>query len=97
MLKKRMSMGMEYAFLDVRDFIEQPKIMALEGLNIPLTNLVKENDKIDKQKDVVVYCQSGYRSIEAIALLRTCGFKNLINLKGGVNSWLAKEETLKMN
>ena len=39
----------------------------------------------DKDKIVIVYCQSGVRSKKAIKILKKSGFKNLYNLKNGLD------------
>jgi thioredoxin len=42
---------------------------------------------LDKSKPVYVYCQSGARSSEAAKNLREKGFKEVVNLKGGISAW----------
>ena len=60
------------------------------GLNIPLSGILIEVDKIAKDKPVVVQCRSGKRSAQAVMMLEQQGFDNLSNLKGGILAW--KEE-----
>ena len=57
------------------------------AINIPLYELEKcYNYKLkDKNIVIVIYCQSGIRSKKAVSILRKHGFKNLYNLKGGLN------------
>lgn len=45
-------------------------------------------DKIDKNKEVIVSCQSGYRSTIAYSLLIKNGFTNVKNYLGGMDDWL---------
>ena len=42
---------------------------------------------LDKSKPVYVYCQSGARASEAAKSLREKGFKEVVNLKGGISAW----------
>lgn len=42
---------------------------------------------LDKNKPVYVYCLSGGRSSAAAAWLTENGFKQVVNLEGGFNSW----------
>lgn len=42
----------------------------------------------DKNKNYFVYCGTGRRSNQACQVLEFNGFKNVINLKGGLESWL---------
>ncbi len=52
-------------------------------------NFEMEIDKLDKTKPVFVYCAAGSRSSGAADILATKGFKNIYNLSGGINAWLA--------
>jgi rhodanese-related sulfurtransferase len=49
---------------------------------------------IDKNKPVYVYCLAGGRSAEAAAKLRKQGFKNVLELDGGINAWKANNKSL---
>lgn len=74
----------EFQLLDVRKPYEYD-ICNLGGLLIPLGTLREKVDEIEKDKPVIVYCRSGQRSRQAIDLLtKEFGFKNLINLTGGI-------------
>jgi rhodanese-related sulfurtransferase len=42
---------------------------------------------LDKNKPVYVYCLAGARSESAAVYLRKNGFKNVIELEGGINAW----------
>ena len=41
----------------------------------------------DKNQTVAVYCRSGRRSVTAANILSSAGYKNIVNLKGGILSW----------
>jgi rhodanese-related sulfurtransferase len=43
--------------------------------------------KLDKNKPVFVYCASGGRSGSASEVLADMGFKQIYDLKGGMNAW----------
>lgn len=71
--------------LDVREEWEVPKINNKQILNSPLGDLRDFVDEIPKDKPVYVVCQKGVRSKNAIMFLEEkYGFKNLINLEGGL-------------
>ena len=56
------------------------------------TNLAK----LDKEKPVAVYCKVGGRSGQAMAKMQELGFKEVYNLKGGMDAWKsAKKPTVK--
>ena len=47
--------------------------------------------KIDPQKDtIIVYCRSGNRSTIAAKVLESKGYKNVLNLQGGIREWQAR-------
>jgi thioredoxin len=49
---------------------------------------------IDKKKPVYVYCLAGGRSAAAAAKMRSMGFENVYELKGGINAWKAADKKL---
>ena len=73
--------------LDVRSPQEYKEGYLNGAINIPLYELEICCDcKLkDKERIIVVYCQSGIRSKKAIKILKKNGFKNLYNLKGGLD------------
>ena len=88
-LKKRMDAGEEVNLLDVRENSERAEFN-IGGTHLPLGNIVSmQTDSIEDLKDqeLIVYCRSGNRSMQAAAFLETMGFKNVKNLAGGMLAW----------
>ncbi len=52
--------------------------------------------KIDKNKTYYVHCRSGYRSMVFASILRAKGFKNLVDVKGGMEA-IQKNGTFKLS
>lgn len=81
----------EILFLDVREMGEIPIFESENVIKIPLSKLDPitiglELKKIPKNKKIIVFCQSGFRSIRAIKMLKELNdFENLVNLKDGIN------------
>ena len=74
-------------YLDVRETFEQPKPSGNNILKIPMADLVVRHHEIPKDQEVMVFCQSGKRSQNAIEILeREFGFNNLINAEGGIET-----------
>lgn len=74
--------------LDVRTDKEYRQEGHIPGsIHIPLDDIGARAKKLRKDKDIVVYCQSGNRSIWAIKRLMGMGFTNLANLRGGYHAW----------
>lgn len=44
---------------------------------------------LDKEKHYVTYCASGYRASIAASLMKSRGFKNVSNIPGSWNAWVA--------
>lgn len=85
-LKSMMDGNEEFQLIDVREPFEY-EVSNLNGLNIPLSGILVEVDKISKEVPVVIHCRSGKRSAQAIMLLEQQGYDNLSNLEGGVLAW----------
>ena len=77
----------ESILLDVRSPQEYKEGHLENALNIPLYELERCcNCKLkNKEKVILIYCQSGVRSKKAFKILKRNGFKNLYNLKGGLD------------
>ena len=74
-------------FIDVRTTGEFKQISIKSFKNIPLNELSNKAQVLDKERSVIVICQSGMRSSNAARLLKKEGFKEIINVKGGMNAW----------
>jgi rhodanese-related sulfurtransferase len=74
-------------FIDVRTPGEYKAIHRQPFKNIPLSDLSSKATKLDKNKEVVVICQSGIRSARASQVLKKQGFEKIYNVKGGMNAW----------
>ncbi|MBK9523959.1 MAG: MBL fold metallo-hydrolase [Bacteroidetes bacterium] len=61
---------------------------------IPLTRLTREFGILDKNQKYYVHCAGGYRSMMACSILRKNGFRNVVNITGGIN--LMKETNYKL-
>lgn len=82
--------GVNVMLLDVR----MPEEIKTDGkiansLLIPLDSLSHNLNRLDKSKEIIVYCHTGNRSIEAVKFLRSRGF-NAINMLGGIEAWKRK-------
>lgn len=57
--------------------------------NVFVGTLEKNLDKIKKDQQVVIHCQSGDRAAIGYSLLAKHGFKNVKNYSGGMNEWIS--------
>lgn len=73
--------------VDVRGKSEYDERHIVGARHIPLGYLPKHFDELPKDGTIVTQCASGFRSQVATSLLRKHGFKNVINLNDGVETW----------
>lgn len=59
-------------------------------INIPLTVFEENFTKIPKDKDVVLVCKSGARSLRAAGFLVNHGYDKVVNMKHGMIRWVQK-------
>lgn len=77
--------------LDVRTPAEHAA-GALPGLHLPLGELEAGLNTLNPETALLVYCQKGQRSAQAVSLLRRHGFTRLRSLQGGYEAWSAAKE-----
>ena len=82
-LKKNPSLQL----IDVREPHER-EISNLEGSNlIPLGQFASRLSELNSADEMVIFCKAGTRSVRALEILASAGFKKVKNLKGGLNAW----------
>ncbi|HLZ69954.1 MAG TPA: MBL fold metallo-hydrolase [Dehalococcoidia bacterium] len=76
--------------LDVREPGEYAAGHLPEALHVPLGRLAGELSRLPRDRPLVVYCGHGERAATAVSLLERAGFAGpLLNLDGGIGSWIA--------
>ncbi|MBQ3655279.1 MAG: rhodanese-like domain-containing protein [Bacteroidales bacterium] len=77
--------------LDVRTSQEfaDGHIKSAVNIDVKAENFKDETLKTltDKNQVIAVYCRSGRRSVTAANILVSEGYKNVVNLKGGILAW----------
>jgi rhodanese-related sulfurtransferase len=86
-LHKRLKEGGELVILDVREPGEISTASLPGTLNIPMREIPGRVDDVPKDKDVVVMCHHGMRSMQVAGFLEQRGFNKLYNLSGGIDAW----------
>ncbi len=76
--------------IDVRNATEFKKGHIAGATNLFVGTLPDHLDKINKEKEIVIHCQSGLRSTIANSVLAANGFKNVKNYLGGMEEWSAQ-------
>jgi sulfur-carrier protein adenylyltransferase/sulfurtransferase len=86
-LKAEFDRGEKVFLLDVREAHEVDICRIDSAAHIPLGALTDRAGELRGRDRIVVYCKMGGRSARAADILRRMGFKNVINLQGGIDAW----------
>jgi sulfur-carrier protein adenylyltransferase/sulfurtransferase len=89
-LKDWQDAGKEVFLVDVREPAEY------EIVRIPGSVLIPKGDILSgealasfpQDKQIVLHCKTGVRSAEALAALKTAGFKDAVHVQGGIVAWI---------
>jgi len=91
-LKAKLDAGEKLNLVDVREPHEHAAFN-IGGILLPLGQVqTLQIDAIEdlKEEIVYVYCRSGNRSGQACMMLEPYGFKNVVNVAGGMLDWESK-------
>ena len=89
-LREWMSSGRDFMLIDIREDWEH-QAFNIGGSLIPMGEIMTHLTVIPKDKEVVLYCEKGIRSVITIQRLESLGYSNLINLSGGMKAWRAAQ------
>jgi adenylyltransferase/sulfurtransferase len=89
-VKQKQDRGDNFVLIDVREPHEY-QIARIPGAKlIPLGELPKRLNELNKLDEFVMHCKSGMRSAKAVDLLKQSGFTKVRNMKGGILAWSDK-------
>lgn len=94
-LEQLMRSGQELELVDVREPVEWD-IMHLPGaVLIPKDRIVSGEalELLPQNKQIVLYCKTGIRSAEALAVLKSAGFADAVHVQGGALAWARQVDT----
>ena len=73
--------------LDVRQGWEYEEFHLPGAKLVPLGEIEDRAAEIPRDKPLLVYCRSGKRSSAAASLLSAKGYRNVLNMQGGITAW----------
>ena len=92
-VKAKLDRDDDFTLLDVREPHEY-QIAKIGGSKlIPLGELPKRLNELNRESEIVTHCKSGARSQQAFELLKQNGFTNVRNMTGGITAWSDKVDS----
>jgi len=86
-LAQMLDRGDDLLLVDVREPAEYEIVRIPGGVLIPKGDLPARLSELPQDKPVVLYCKTGVRSAEALAVLKGAGFSSAKHVQGGVTAW----------
>ncbi|HUH08809.1 MAG TPA: rhodanese-like domain-containing protein [Egibacteraceae bacterium] len=73
--------------VDVRETWERELASIPGSLHIPMNQLPARLDELSEEREIIVYCHTGGRSLQAAMWLESQGYDRLANVDGGIDEW----------
>jgi rhodanese-related sulfurtransferase len=80
--------------IDVREPSEFRRGHIPGAMNMPLRSLTDNLDKLSKDRPVVLYCSSGYRTAMGVMALQMLGYSNVRGFPPSIQGWKAGGEPI---
>ena len=90
-LRERLQAGEQICLVDVRQ-PEEHADFNIGGLLLPLGQILSlQTEALEdfREEEIICYCRSGQRSMQAALMLQSMGFLRAKNLTGGMLAWEA--------
>jgi rhodanese-related sulfurtransferase len=76
-----------FVLLDVREPFERETAKIEPSIHIPMQQVPERLAELPKDRPLVVYCHGGTRSAMVAGFLEHQGFREVVNLRGGIDAW----------
>lgn len=93
-LEEKLVDGAPIIIVDVREAAEYAFKHIPNALSIPLGELDKRLNELNKEDEIYVICRTGTRSDMAAHKLASNGYKNVVNVLPGMSGWIGQIEGL---
>ncbi len=83
----------KFVIIDVRtpEEFSQGRIENAVNIDFYSSDFAEKINQLDKNKIYLIYCRSGNRSGQALAIFKNAGIINYYNMTGGFSAWTAKK------
>jgi molybdopterin/thiamine biosynthesis adenylyltransferase/rhodanese-related sulfurtransferase len=88
-LAEMLDAGKDPYLVDVREPVEYEIVKIPGGVLIPKDRILSGEAlaELPQDRQLVLYCRTGIRSAEALAAVKTAGFRDAVHVQGGVTAW----------
>jgi rhodanese-related sulfurtransferase len=86
-LAARRQAGEQPLVVDVREGWERDIASIPDTLHIPMNEIPSRLAELDRDREIIVMCRSGGRSMQVAQFLARNGYASVANLTGGVLAW----------
>jgi rhodanese-related sulfurtransferase len=93
-LKKSLLENAQTLLVDVREPSEYRTGHIPDAINIPLRTLTDNLEEIPRDRPVVLYCSTGYRSAMGVMTLHLLGYENVQGFPPSFAGWKTAGETI---
>ena len=87
-LAERLGKGEKLEIIDVREPYEWAMGHIPGARHVPLGRIAEEIPRLDKRREIILYCKVGGRSLKAARQLADAGVIEVRNLTGGILRWI---------
>jgi molybdopterin/thiamine biosynthesis adenylyltransferase/rhodanese-related sulfurtransferase len=90
MIKERAEGARDFVLVDVREPVEYDINKIPDSVLIPKGEFLNGSalEKLPADKQVVIYCKTGVRSAECLAIVKGAGYADAVHVGGGVVAWV---------
>jgi len=90
MLKEREEGSRDFVLVDVREEVEREINQIPGSVLIPKGDFLNGSalERLPSDKQIVMYCKTGVRSAETLAIVKGAGYADAVHVGGGVSAWV---------
>ncbi len=94
-VKSKLDTSENFLLLDCREQQEWDHVRIDGATLIPMSEIQDRVGELDEHRDreIVVYCHHGGRSLQVAMWLAQQGFSNVLNMTGGIDAWAQQVDT----
>ena len=95
--RERLGKNPQLVLMDVREDSEWEKEHAAEAMHLGKGILERDLEKVvpDLDREIIMYCGGGYRSVLTAAAAQKMGYRNVFSLMGGYKAMAASHWPMK--